>query len=97
MDQIADTILQQLGGSRFLAMTGTKLLSYGERKLNMRFPAAKRGVNHLTVTLEADDTYTMRFGKLRNLGYTEVESFRTVYAEDLRGIFTHVTGLHTHL
>lgn len=97
MDQIATTILNQLGGSRFLAMTGAKLLSYGERSLNIRFPAAKGGVNHLRVTLDADDTYTMRFGKLRNINYTEVDSLRSIYADQLASIFTATTGLHTSL
>lgn len=98
MDQIATTILSQLGGNRFLAMTGAKPTMYGERKLSFRLPRAKKSINHLTVTLRADDTYDMRFGTLiGSRPYAEKDRFEGVYADDLQRLFTEATGLYTSL
>lgn len=43
--EIATTILKQLGGNRFLAMTGAKHLAYGDNDLRFRLPKAKDKIN----------------------------------------------------
>ena len=93
--------LQQLGGGRFLAMTGAKNLMHGNegRKLYFTLPSnfAKGGINRVSVEIMPNDTYTMTFGKARGVNYTEKKKLEGVYNDMLRSIFTDVTGLHTSL
>jgi len=95
---IASTILSQLGGNKFLAMTGAKnLMDHGDG-LSLKFPKPQdRKVNYLKVSLGALDTYRVEFGYIRGLNYTEKESFSMVFADQLQSLFTDVTGLDTHL
>ena len=105
---IATTILQQLGGSRFAAMTGARDFVAIDRGLRMRLPRNMSKANYLCITLATDDTYTMRFyrytmGRLRK-DYTwtpdkltEVRLVDGVYWDALRRIFTETTGMDTTL
>jgi hypothetical protein len=97
--QIADTFLAQLGGNRFIAMTGAKMLTFGEKgELTFRIGSgATQGINCVKITLDADDTYTMTFYKIRGLKVTVVKEIDMVYAEDLRRVFTVTTGFRTSL
>ena len=93
---VAETILQQLGGQRFTAMTGSKnYLADG---------------NSLRITLdEATDTYRMRFykytaGRLNKKTFewvpdkvVEVAEFDNVYCDMLQELFTQVTWMYTRL
>ena len=98
--QQAFTMLQQLGGNKFIAMTGSKVSFDGEGSLTCKFTCSKKA-NMLKVSLDrATDTYVMEFFKV---GYapkftvTLVEKLTDVYAEDLQRLFTDVTGLDTTL
>lgn len=93
-NQVALTILNQLGGRLFVAMTGATCLSDKDSlivKLPSRF--SPTGINHLTVKLTEDDLYTMTFGKVRGLKYTVVSEFSGVYWDQLQEIFARETGL----
>lgn len=68
--------------------------------------------NRLCVTLNGDDTYTMRFYRHTNGGLrvnhkkgtaefrepkdTEVKKYEHIYRDQLQELFTEVTGLYTH-
>jgi len=104
---IATTILQQLGGKRFAAMTGSKdfmILDcqkpYGVR---MKLSPNKSGANYLAIYLLDSDTYRMEFKNVKlnmktlELKNDEIETLEDVYAENLQEIFTATTGLYTHL
>ena len=102
--EIARTILQQMGGNRFLSMTGAKV-SYGIENngnvsLNCKFTGCSK-INHVTVTyMYETDTYKMIFHKIRyNPIYSiaVIEDYMEVYGEDLQRFFTDVTGLYTTL
>jgi len=93
---IAATILKQLGGGRFVAMTGAGHMSAGDSCLNIRFKGSK-AVNHLAVKLETNDTYTMTFGKVKGWDYKTTTPIEGVYAGDLQRIFTLKTGLDTKI
>ena len=109
MDQttVAETIREQLGGSKFTAMTGAKdflSFSHGEEfghGLQFALPArsANGGINRVTVRLDPTDTYTVSFFRIthRGMHVTPVDVYNDVHAEDLRRIFTEATGLDTHL
>lgn len=92
---IAKTILSQLGGNKFIAMTGAKnLLDHGNA-LSVRVPSTittGTGINYIKITLEANDTYTMEFGRVHGSKYRVIETRDDIYADMLRDTFTDVTG-----
>lgn len=92
--RIAETIIAQLGGNRFVAMTGAKNFVYGEAEVTFKIPQTN-AISHVRVSLdEARDTYRMVFST--RTGRAKAEH-ADVYAEDLQRIFTSETGLYTHL
>ena len=107
--KIADIILEQLGGNKFLAMTGANHLVSDGNTLRMNLPKNASKANRLWITLDADDTYTMNFFKFtagrlnkKTFAWTEdkkvdVKEIKGVYCDMLQDIFTSVTGMYTHL
>lgn len=97
-NQIAQTILAQLGGNRFMAMTGAKNLVASGNSLRFNLgKGAKGGANLCTVRLDANDTYTVEIAKYRSLTVTKLDSRSDVYADSLRAVFTGMTGFYTIL
>lgn len=100
---IAQTILQQIGGNKFVVMTGSKKLLDMGNGLKMNLTRNKTQANRLEITLDsATDTYTMRFYKQVMTKYfeikiTEIAQHDTVYCDMLEEMFTSVTGLYTRL
>ena len=93
--EIAQTILAQLGGNKFQSMTGAKFSAI-ENGLAVSFKGSKKA-NMLSVTLDPSDTYTMKFGKLSGTSFKEVSNHEDVYDDQLVTIFEDVTGLRTKL
>ena len=58
---IAQTILDQLGGNKFMAMTGSKNFTDCGRSLSMRLAKNASRANYLKITLNGLDTYDMEF------------------------------------
>ena len=56
---IAKTILQQLGGNKFVVMTGAKSLCGGENYLSFRIPGTmtRDRINYVKITLNSMDLY----------------------------------------
>lgn len=71
-EQIAKIIFEQLGGGRFVAMTGARgFASHAPEKgsrgaLSFRLPSrfAKDGINSVRISLTPLDTYTVTFSKI---------------------------------
>jgi hypothetical protein len=92
--------LQQLGGNRFLAMTGAKC-SGQDNTLICKLP--RRRI--VSIELAPSDTYTVRYGRLATMaqvfeGKPAVEwldEADDVYCDALRAVFTRMTGLETSL
>lgn len=98
--QTASTIIAQLGGRKFIAMTGAKNFSHGYDMHNFpyvlfrlgRFPNVK--IKMVGISLTDRDDYTMRFfAKDAKL----VEVREGIYCDWLQGTFCEVTGLDTRL
>jgi hypothetical protein len=93
--QVANTILGQMGGAgRLAAMVGASMFVGGENSLMFAFKGCPKA-NKCRVTLDADDTYTVDFFKLKNRGL-DVATFKSVdgiYADQLRRLFEQTTGL----
>jgi len=99
--EIASTILAQLGGGRFCAMTGAK--NFLALKSGVQFDIGRGAKNKATkvrIELTPADLYDVRFYRwnARQLEAVEVEGgAEGVYVEDLRRLFTEATGFDTHL
>ena len=104
----AYTILSQLGGRRFLVMTGAdKLMAAGRTTSNpnpwlrMDLRDNQAQVNRLKITLMPTDNYTVEFYHQKLVDWepviTNQQTFEMVYGEDLPALFTSVTGYDTHL
>ncbi|MCG9780470.1 hypothetical protein [Photobacterium damselae] len=100
---IAKTILEQLGGGRFLAMTGAKNLVAIESGLQFDLPRTrhyvKDGINKVQIILNPSDTYTVRGLKWmpRKYEFKELANQPGVYGDTLQSVFTGITGLDTRL
>ena len=94
---VANTILQQLDGRAFVAMTGARnLLDCGNTlRFNLPRNFAKGGIDSVRVTIESDDLYTVAFWSSRQRAHKEPAEFANVFAEDLAPLFSDQTGLCT--
>jgi len=100
--QVSQTILEQLGGRRFIAMTGAKRFVGGNNTLSFKLPSTPhyvaKGINGVRITLNPSDTYTVSFFKSRGHNQpTLVEEHSEIYNDMLQDVFTMVTGLQTSL
>ena len=94
---IANTILEQLGGGRFLAMTGVKHLVTLRNGILMTLPHGAK-VTGLSIILEGDDTYTLQGYRGRgDKNHPCGEPVSGIHCDDLQCIFTEMTGFYTHL
>lgn len=94
---ISTTILEQLGGMRFMAMVGGYNARTGGMDLTVNFRGSS-AANCIRIELDAaQDLYTVTFYKLRGAAVRVVEELAGVFAGDLRQHFERVTGLYTSL
>ena len=93
--EVAEKILEQLGGNRFIVMTGARGFLADGNALRFRLPSnfASHGINAASVTLNAADTYDLVFSKVRGSSVTKVAAVMHVYADQLREVFRSETGL----
>jgi hypothetical protein len=81
---IAQTILAQLGGNRFCAMTGARDLVADAKALQFSIGrGAVNKANKVRVTLTDADLYDVEFYSLRGVNLRQVGRVEGVYAEDL--------------
>jgi hypothetical protein len=97
--EIAQTILNQLGGNKFITMTGSRVsYSLNENaqpvlicKLPRNF--AKDGINLVKIIYNYGlDLYVLNFNKEEKI----LKTIEQVYADDLIEIFESETGLFVH-
>ena len=58
---VAETILQQLGGNKFQAMTGSRCVGYDAKSLTIRLAKNMSKANHLKITLTGLDLHDVEF------------------------------------
>lgn len=103
MHPVAQTILQQLGGNRFLAMTGAKDLMSSPHGLSFKIkgkaPGSGRPITHVRITLNTNDLYIVEARRWSASSLTMFTVSRTtdVWADMLGEVFTDATGLYTRL
>lgn len=99
---IAKTILQQIGGRRFVAMTGSKDFIDMGNGLRMSLARNKTSANRLDIIYDAGlDLYNMRFyrktfsKKTFECKTKDIATHDGIYCDMLEEMFTMVTGLYT--
>jgi hypothetical protein len=108
---VALTILEQLGGKHFRAMTGVSSLLADDAALSFKLPKNASQANKMKIRLTparfgAIDTYEVttyritlptRRNRSGENGCRLIDRQDDVYAEDLQAVFTRMTGLYTRL
>lgn len=93
----AHEILQQLGGNKFVVMTGAKCSSDNDgNTLVVKFKGSKVA-NIMYVTLNGLDLYDVRISKYRGMNIKDVVSESNIYNDMLVSLFEQTTGLKTKL
>ena len=102
-NEVAQTILQQLGGNKFIAMTGAKRFVAHEDGLSFSLGRNASNANYVKITLNGKDLYDVKFERVTT-NKTTFEMKRVVKAEEkdlycdmLQSTFTEITGLYTSL
>ena len=94
---VAHNILAQLGGGRFLAMTGARNLTSRPDGLSMHLPRTLTKCNAVRITLTAMDDYIVEGLNIRGTTVTPIAYREGVYCDTLRDVFERMTGLKTSL
>jgi hypothetical protein len=89
----AAVTLKQLGGNKFIAMTGAKGFSFGSNGLSFKIGRNAKAVNYVVIDLNAKDLYDIKFQK----GSRVLKQVNDVYADQLQKVFTKHTGMYTSL
>ena len=99
---VGRTILSQLGGGRFIAMTGASYFLAGSRELQFRIPRCgrkKKNINRIRIELAADDTYTVTFYYVYRTGMrvNVISEHQGIYEENLKELVSEHTALRLSL
>ena len=95
----AGQVLNQLGGNKFIAMTGAKDFVKDDAKQMIAFKIGRnaKSINYVRITLNPMDTYDMEFIMIRAGKLTVKSKAEGVYNEQLQEVFKEHTGMNTHL
>ena len=93
-----EIILQQLGGNRFVAMTGAKNLGTSTKKdLSFSIGRNAKKVTHVIITLTSADLYDMEFINMSGAKRKVLKKVKGVYADMLGTMFKNYTGMNVSL
>lgn len=98
--KVAETILEQLGGNKFLAMTGAHSLTKADDALTFKLPngIAEHGINCVRVSLmRSADAYRVEFIKIKGTTVKKVFDLEHIGAASLKFSFEYTTGLRSNL
>ena len=99
--EIAKTILQQLGGNKFIVMTGAKDFTVQSSGLLFKLPSnfAVNKSNVVEIILDhGTDTYNVTFSRFgRDYKLTKISEHTDIYWDMLTTLFERETGLKTRL
>jgi hypothetical protein len=90
---VARSILDQLGGERFVAMTGARDFVGGADSLTFKIGVNPKRVSQVRVTLTPADLYSVTFFRIGKAPHIESD----VYSNMLEAVFSERTGLYTQL
>lgn len=94
-NEVAQTILAQLGGaSRLAMMAGCKDFGASPTSVHFKVGTNAKKIGAMKITLDPNDTYTVKFFTGRGVNLKAGEVLSDVYAEDLVRIFEEKTGMY---
>ena len=93
----AGETLKQLGGNKFIAMTGAKQFSVGPKGMGFRIGRNAKSINYVRIDLKSTDLYDMEFIRIRGSKIKVVKKVTGVYNDQLQKMFTKYTGMYTSL
>ena len=93
----AAEILKQIGGNKFIAMTGAKGFTFSNKYMSFKIGRNSKGINFVRIGHNAKDLYDMEFGFVSVKGIKVKKKVKDVYADMLGTIFTKYTGMYTSL
>lgn len=100
----AGETLKQLGGNRFIMMTGAKNFGVGPKGMGFKIGRNSKKINYIRIDLDrGKDLYNMEFIRMaRKKGELSptlkvVKKIKGVYADQLQKLFTKYTGMYTSL
>lgn len=91
----ANEILNQLGGNKFIAMTGATCYSDGNTLVS-KFKGSKVA-NIMYITLNENDLYDVKICKFKGMSIKTVKEINGTYANTLKPLFEKTTGLRASL
>lgn len=100
--EIANEIMKQIGGKKFMAMTGAKNIVAIEKGVQFKFQGSNVATNcviKLGETFLTNDLYIMEFWKINASKGTcvKVAEFEGLYSDQIENTFGEVTRLATRL
>jgi len=93
-----ETTINQLGGHRFIAMTGAKNFVFDRKNSTLTFQigrGAKNAVNYVKVRLNGLDLYDVSFYRKWGTNFRLIVQETDLYFDQLQPIFTENTGFYT--
>ena len=93
----AGETLKQLGGNKFIAMTGAKNFAVGPKGMGFKIGRNSKSINYIRIDLKSTDLYDMEFIRLRGSKINVVKKVTGVYNDQLQKMFTKHTGMYTSL
>jgi len=93
---IAHKILQQLGGYKFIAMTGAKKFVSDANSVRFQLPKVLFD-KIIKITLNANDLYDIEFAKIEKLQYKIFNIVTNISCDKLMSTIEQQTKLRFHL
>jgi hypothetical protein len=94
--EVAKEILRQLGGSKFMAMTGAHGLVSMPNALGLRLPR-RNNINYIRISLNELDTYNVQFMNISKYKHRTLWDIKGVYVDMLKSVIEDKTGLYLSL
>ena len=86
----AAIILKQIGGNRFIAMTGAKGFAFSDKYMSFKIGRNSKGINFVRIGHNAKDLYDMEFGFVSTKGIKVKKKVKDVYADMLGQMFKNI-------
>jgi len=92
---VAVEILKQLGGGKFLAMTGAKNLTCTDYSMGFQISSrmTKDSISHVKIILNSMDTYDIEYIAIRGTKIKHIDKFKGAYCDMLADVVSSRLGL----
>jgi len=92
---VAIEILRQLGGNKFIAMTGARNFACDNNSMTFKLSQTmtRDRISHIKITLNSMDTYDIKYFNIRGINIREVDTFEGAYNDMLKNVISERTGL----